>query len=55
MNLELLVLLLILLTMLIGHEIFFSMILICVGACEGAVGLSALISINRMKAALLVS
>ena len=53
-NLELLVLLLIILSLLMGIEIFFSMILICVGACEGAVGLRALIRLNRMKGAVML-
>ena len=32
-----------------GIEIFFRLILICVGACEGAVGLGALIRMSRME------
>jgi len=32
-----------------GIEMFYRLILICVGACEGAVGLGALIRMRRIK------
>jgi len=45
LSLELLVLFL--LFVVLQHEMFYALLLICVGACEGAVGLSALIHITR--------
>lgn len=47
LRLELLILLLILLTLQMGSELFLRVILICVGACEGAVGLGSMIRITR--------
>jgi len=33
----------------LGNEIFFALLLICIGACEGAVGLGSLIRRTRVK------
>ena len=49
LQLELLNLLIILVILYIGVEIFFCMLMVCVRACEGAVGLGALIRIIRAK------
>lgn len=39
----------IILTLMLGLEIFYVVLFACIAACEGAVGLSALISIIRTK------
>ena len=49
LNIELIVILLIVVTLTIGYEIFFGLLIVCVGACEGAVGLGALIGLTRNK------
>ena len=46
--LEFLSLLIILITLKLGLDIFFRLMLLCVGACEGAVGLGTLIRISRV-------
>ena len=48
-TLEIFSLLIIITLILKGREIYHGLILICIGACEGAVGLRALISMVRMK------
>lgn len=47
LTLELIRLMIIVLMMANGVEVFFTMIMVCVRACEGAVGLSALIRSTR--------
>lgn len=47
--LEVLVLVILLHSMIIGVEIFYCLMLICVGACEGAIGLGALIGLRRIR------
>jgi len=49
LTLEIICLLLILLFLRSGIEVFYGMMLICVGACEGVIGLRALIAITRVK------
>ena len=49
LNLELLCLLAIVLTLILGLEAFNALLMICVGACEGAVGLGSLVSLTRIK------
>lgn len=39
----------IILTLILGIEVFNALIMICVGACEGAVGLGSLIRVSRLK------
>ena len=48
LTLELLCLHAIIITLLLGFEIFFGLLIVCVGACEGAVGLGALVRIIRI-------
>ena len=48
-TLEIFIILIIMGMALLGIEIFFILLLICIGACEGAVGLGALIGITRTK------
>lgn len=52
LRLELIILIVIILTLIFGQDLFYVLIIICVGACEGAVGLSAIISIARLKSEL---
>ena len=47
LTLEILVIIIIIYSFYFGLDFFFGLILICVGACEGAVGLSALICMSR--------
>ena len=47
--LELIILLIIVLTIIYGRDLFYCLIMICIGACEGAVGLRSLICITRRK------
>jgi NADH:ubiquinone oxidoreductase subunit K len=49
LSLEFLSLLIIVMTFMAGLDLFFGLIIICIGACEGAVGLRALIRMTRMK------
>lgn len=49
LSLEFLRLLIIIMTLIIGLDMFFGLIIVCIGACEGAVGLRALIRITRIK------
>ena len=48
LTLELWVLIIILLLMMSGLEIFFGILIICVGACEGVIGLRSLIRRTRV-------
>jgi len=47
--LELLCLLNLLITIKLGIDTFLGLVIICIGACEGAVGLGTLIRITRVK------
>lgn len=49
LSLEFLRLLIIIITLMLGLDIFYGLIIVCIGACEGAVGLRALIRITRIK------
>ena len=49
LSLEIYRLIIILLSLILGVEIFFGMMLVCIGACEGVVGLRTLISNTRLK------
>ena len=49
LNLELLCLMIIIISLIIGLEIFNALLMICVGACEGAVSLGSLIRVSRIK------
>ena len=49
LTLELLLLFLIYLSIIMGVELFFGLLIICVGACEGAVGLGSIISVTRTR------
>ena len=33
----------------LGLDMFYGLIIVCIGACEGAVGLRMIIGINRLK------
>lgn len=46
---EVLSLSIIFLSIVMGLDIFFSLIMICVGACEGAVGLGTMIGMSRVN------
>ena len=48
LTLEILRVIIIIVTLKIGTEIFFGLMILCIGACEGAVGLGALVRISRM-------
>ena len=48
LRLEILCLLIIVIMLKNGIDMFFRLILICIGACEGAVGLRSLIRMRRM-------
>ena len=47
--LELLRLLLVIRLIVYGVELFYSLLLVCIGACEGAVGLGALVRLSRYE------
>ena len=49
LRLELMILMVIILTLIFGQDLFYVLIIICIGACEGAVGLRTLIRIARLK------
>ena len=49
LTLEILRLFIIIITLIIGIDIFFGLIMICIGACEGAVGLATLIGNTRVR------
>lgn len=49
LTLELLILLILYGTYLMSSETSFVLMIVCVGACEGAVGLGVLVGITRMK------
>ena len=53
-TLEIYCLIVILITIFNGYELFYSMIILCVGACEGGVGLGIIASIRRMKNGVIV-
>ena len=53
LTLEILILLIIISTLYQGIDIFYSLLMICVGACEGAVGLRTIIRVTRRKRAAL--
>lgn len=48
LRLELFILVIIRLFMYSGLEIFYSLMIICIGACEGAVGLACMIGLKRV-------
>jgi len=49
LSLEFLGIFIIILTLIIGLEVFLGFIMVCIGACEGAVGLGSLIRSARVK------
>ena len=49
LSLELLTLLIVYVSVKAGLEVFLCFLFLCVGACEGAIGLSALVSLYRGK------
>ena len=49
LTLELTRILIIYITLSLGLDIFYGLIIVCIGACEGAVGLSMIIGSNRTK------
>ena len=49
LTLELIILIIIIFTLIYGLDMFYVLIMICIGACEGAVGLRAIIRLSRLK------
>ena len=49
LTLEIIRIIIILITLLFGVDIFFALLIICIGACEGAVGLRTLIAMTRIN------
>jgi len=49
LTLEILLLVIIMITVRIGLDLFFRLLMVCIGACEGALGLGALICISRVN------
>lgn len=47
LTLELFSVLIVIIALLGGKEVFFSILMICIGACEGAVGLGAMARLSR--------
>ena len=54
LTLEIVCFVILLLVLLLGLEIFFGLLIICVGACEGAVGLGSLVGLSRLRGGLSV-
>ena len=54
LSLELLCIVIIIYTLNLGLEIFFGLVMICIGACEGAVGLGCIIGLIRIKQVLII-
>ena len=50
LTLEILRIIIIFVILKIGNEIFFGLLMLCIGACEGAVGLGALVRMSRLIA-----